>query len=449
VYPNKSYIDRLELRRHAAGIERRRNLSKIMLEQQTFFPYSVEYEDIDKEFIKWVDKELEIIYDGKRIPTYKLFSNQKISEYSQTWSNLDDTGNIIMNFKTITRESNPQYGESQGGSYNIPGNRDYPMFFVPVLEKNGQEFYNVYSMKQPFAVNFIYTVSLICNKYELLNKFNELMHDQFKSLECYIAPNGHHMPMVIENITDESEYSLDDRKYYSQSFQIKLMGYIIRKEDYKVTQVPSRFKVSLLGTEKKRKYKKKKLSDTWLGEATNMVQKNEEVEPAMVAEEQLPKIDQNMGWFEVCDPPIDDADPPIRPRVIVDEDYEIPDCCETEESKYYYKVIKLIAEFPYCDEHSVTFSADAKVNVESIETDNVFDFTIMLNGFKIDFDDEVNIVPGDEILINISRKDEYKDAKLTIVGYDPDTAIDKEYNPESSLDDVVGEEDIYVKKKDS
>jgi hypothetical protein len=166
-----------------------------------------------------------------------------------------------MNFKTITRENNPQYGESQGGSYNVPGNRDYPMFCVPVLQENGEEAYDLYTMKQPLSVNFMYTVSVICNKYEILNKFNEAIQYEFSALECYIAPNDHYMPMVIESINDESEYSLDDRKYYAQTYNIKVLAYIIRKEDFKVTKIPSRFSVRLLGTEKLHKYKKVKKND--------------------------------------------------------------------------------------------------------------------------------------------------------------------------------------------
>ena len=37
------------------------------------------------------------------------------------------------------------------------------------------------------------------------------------------------MPMFLDAINDESEYTIDDRKFYSQSYQIKVMGYIIRK----------------------------------------------------------------------------------------------------------------------------------------------------------------------------------------------------------------------------
>ena len=64
----------------------------------------------------------------------KLFSNQRINEYAQTWSHLDETGNLILNFKTVTRDNDPK-SENQGQWYNCPGDRDYPMFIVPTLQE--------------------------------------------------------------------------------------------------------------------------------------------------------------------------------------------------------------------------------------------------------------------------------------------------------------------------
>ena len=399
----KPFMDRLRLRNHAVGIERRRNMSKIILEKQTLFPKPVEYAEIDKTFFDWVDKKLDIVYNGKKLPTYKLFSNQKLSEYSQTWENLDDTGNIIMNFKTITRENNPQHGESQGGNYNVPGNRDYPMFYVPVLQENGEEAYDLYSMKQPLSVNFMYTVSVICNKYEILNKFNEMMHYEFSALECYISPNDHPMPMVIENITDESEYSIDDRKYYSQSYQIKLMAYIIRKEDFKVTKIPSRFTVKINSSDSKNKYKKSVIDDCWLGKLENSIAVNNE---QTGIKEELPKFEVHSG-IEICEPLLDLPTPHRTPSVKIEE---IPECCFKKENPYVNKVMKLIADFPYCEEHSVMFSADTVIDIDEIETNNVHDFVIKINGEVQSFEDEVTLQIGDEVFINISREDEYGDS---------------------------------------
>lgn len=421
----KPYMDRLRLRNYSYGKERRRNMSRLILEKNTPFPKPVGYEDIDKSFFDWVDKKLDIVYDGKKLPTYKLFSNQKISEYSQTWSNLDDTGNIIMNFKTITRENNPQHGESQGGNYNVPGNRDYPMFCVPVLQENGTEAYDLYTMKQPLSVDFMYTVSIVCNKYEILNKFNESMQYEFSALECYIAPNDHYMPMVIESINDESEYSLDDRKYYAQSYNIKVMAYILRQEDFKVTKIPSRFVVRLLGTEKLHKSKAKKRS--------------------VVEETELPKIN-TYSAFEYCEKPVkvNDVNPP-KPYVKIEE--EIPECCLKEKSPYMHKKIKLIAEFPYCEEYSTKFTMDTTMDVDSLVLHNIYDYVVKINGKIETFEDELTINNGDKVEIEITKKDDFKDASFTIVGTDPETVIDTRIDYESELDVPMEEEDIYVNKK--
>lgn len=441
----KPFLDKLRLRNISRGIERRRNMSKIILEKNTPFPKPVEYEDIDSAFFDWVDKKLEVVYNGKRLPTYKLFSNQKLSEYTQTWKNLDETGNIVMNFKTITRENNPQHGESQGGNYNVPGNRDYPMFYVPVLQENGEEAYDLYSMKQPLSVNFLYTVTIICNKYELLNKFNELMHYEFSALECYISPNDHPMPMVIENITDESEYSIDDRKFYAQAYQIKLMAYVIRKEDFKVTKIPSRFIVRIHTDESKRKYKKVSKDEFWLGPLENSVQVNKEPEEGNVLYNELPKL-ETIKDFDVCEtvPKPNDILHEPKPVVYVEE---IPDCCYKEESPYINKVVKLIIDFPYCDQDSVNFVIDTTIDIDAIETKNVHDFVIKVNGEVQTFEDEVKFFEGDKIEVSISREDEYGDSNLTIVGNDPETVIDTRIDAESELDSQTEEEDIYVKLK--
>ena len=224
----KRNINRLRLRDKAVGTERRLNMTKLILDKGTPFPKPVGYDDIDKEFEKWVNESLNIEFAGKRIPTIKLFSNQRINDYAQPWKHLDENGNVLMNFKAITRETNPQQGSGQGGFFNN-------------------------SMKQPFSVDFKYTVTIVTNQYQLLNKMNELVHYNFQALQCYISPNDHPMPLTLDSVSDESEYSIDDRNYYSQSFTILLKGYIIRKEDFQVTHIPSRQKYRFVGDKHKRK----------------------------------------------------------------------------------------------------------------------------------------------------------------------------------------------------
>jgi hypothetical protein len=59
-------------------------------------------------------------------------------------------------------------------------------------------------------------------------------------------------------------------------------------------------------------------------------------------------------------------------------------------------------------------------------------------------DNEVEIHDGDEVTVKITRSDLYGKSVLTLVGYDPNSPIDANYEPESQLDEVPNEEDIYI-----
>ena len=73
-------------------------------------------------------KKIEILYkDGIKLPTMVLYSNQRFSEYMQTWKFTDENNNVRVNFKTVTRENNPSHGTIVGDSYNIPGDRFYTL----------------------------------------------------------------------------------------------------------------------------------------------------------------------------------------------------------------------------------------------------------------------------------------------------------------------------------
>ena len=390
----KPYFDKIKLKQNTYGDARRRGMTYMMLENAPNFPLSVEYDDIDKEMFKWVENELDMTFDGVRLPTFKLYSNQRIGEYAQSWEHLDSHGNLIMNFKTLTRENNPKQGKSQGEYFNVPGNRDYPMFVVPTLQKNGTEAYDLYTMKQPLSVDFMYTVGIITNKYELLNKMNMLVLDRFKALEAYISPNNHPMPLKLDSVSDESEYALDDRKYYSQTYVINLKAYIIRKEDYKVERLPSRTIVMLEGDIESKRNKRDRKSLVTLIEDNNDFDK----------------------------------------------------CIEEEESKEYFKPIEVKVDIPMC-ERSAEFVFDTNFQIEDIVLDNVCKFDVFVNNELMNFDDEdtdARWVEGDNIRIEICRDDLFKDSSIIFKGYDFLTVYRTDYDVESEMDNEQKEEQIIV-----
>lgn len=235
---SRVYKNKLQLSAESYGIERRRNLAKEVLKDGSPFPATLEYKDIDAEFKRWVEEELAIEYDGEKIPTFLLFSNQRFSEYIQSWFNVDDKMNFRLNFKAITRENNPKGGTLYGNTRNIPGERTYLMKRVEARDKNERKYFIEYRVKQPFCVDLIYTVSLVTNKYDLLNEFNQKVNDKFKSINAYMRPNGHYIGMKLTDISDESDYSIDDRRFYSQSFKITVMAYIITPDSFVVEEKP-------------------------------------------------------------------------------------------------------------------------------------------------------------------------------------------------------------------
>jgi hypothetical protein len=243
---SRAYKNILRYRKTSSGNERRREIASEILKDSTPLPKTLLYTDIDEAFRDWVDKKLSISFDGKEIPTIALFSNQRFSEYMQSWQNVDDKKNLILNFKAISRENNPKTGTIVGQSKNIPGEHSVVLKTVEAYDKNNRKYFIDYRMKQPMSVNLIYTITLLTNKYELLNEFNIMLNNEFKAITAYIQPNGHFIPMKLNDISDESEYSLDNRQFYSQSFNITVMGYIIKEDDYIIEERPD---IKLVGFE--------------------------------------------------------------------------------------------------------------------------------------------------------------------------------------------------------
>lgn len=426
-------MDKLRLRRVSNGGERRRNISLRILEKGTPLPKPIEYADIDNAMFEWVDKKFDLTCNGKKLPTYKLYSTQRLSEYAQSWSNLDESGSLILNFKTITREMNPQKGMSQGGYFNIPGHKDFAVFYVPILQENGTEAFDRYTIKQPFAVSLIYTVSIITNKVELLNEMNQLMNYEFNAINAFLYPNEHPMSMKLDSVSDDSEYSIEDRKYYAQSYKITVNGYIIRKEDFSVERIPSRFVMAMkdsVGNEYRRG-KNRRLSErvTFMEDLPNTSKTKKFTLSAMGGEsdcETFPFGNDKMRPQEMV--PIEDAD---------------TSCCIEEGDKYYNKVVKILIDFDECLTE-IKFAIDKDIVINSVEVENVHDFRILINQEVVSLNDEIKMYAEDEITVKISRKDMFAKSSLTLVGYDPNVAIDSSDLKESSLDEPIGEEIIEI-----
>lgn len=245
-FQTKKYRENVNLNPDVnTGNNRRFEIQSDAMQNNLIFPNTLTYEDADTAFKKFVEDQIKIIVDGKPIPTFTLYSGQRFSEYTQTWKHVDENDNLILNFKTIFRSPNPNGGKLQGGLWNIPGQRRYTIMTREVLDENGTESIEYYSMLQPYCVDLTYRVSFFTPLYQNLNIFNSIINKLFKARQCYVQANGYYLPMIINQIEDETTYTIDDRKYFAQVAEITMMAYIIDKEDFRIDRLPKRLKLNI------------------------------------------------------------------------------------------------------------------------------------------------------------------------------------------------------------
>lgn len=236
----------LNLIRKKTGNRQRLSIQEKELRNAPIVPNPIEYEDIDKEFCDFFDKNFVMSdEDGNKFKIFTFFSNQRFSEFLQTWEHDDNDNNLLMNFFSIARDNSPNWGTLHGGNYNIPGNNRFTVLMRDIVDDNGVDCYEVTSMSQPLNVDIAYRFNIITAKFKYLNDFNIKLNSLFSSKQCYLCVNGHFMPMLLDNVSDGSDYTIDGRKFYIQSADIKVLAYIIPKDDIKVELLPKRKKVDV------------------------------------------------------------------------------------------------------------------------------------------------------------------------------------------------------------
>lgn len=229
----KGFRKNIKIIKEKVGPARRQEILDDIDRYGTFLPRGIMYEDMDKSFIDFVENDVELVVDGEKVPVIFL-TLQRWSEFSKTWQHSDKYKNIKMPFITIVRKPNPQVGKNQGGLFNVPGRRTYTYVKVPTFE-GGRKGVDTYKIPQPTSVDISYEVRLFTNKMRDLNNLNVEIQQKFNAIQYYIKVNGHPMPLLLENIGDESNVDdFENRRFYVQPFEIRLQGYILDESKFEV-----------------------------------------------------------------------------------------------------------------------------------------------------------------------------------------------------------------------
>lgn len=237
----KGWRNNINIKPSKIGPERREEILDGIADKGTFLPKGIAIEDMDQTFVEFLnsDKGLSISIDENKVPVIFL-TIQRWTEFSKTWQFADKYKNIELPFITIVRKPDIQQGQNQAGLWNIPGNRTYTYYKVPTFDGKRKGI-DLYKVPQPTPVDITYEVRLFTNRMKDLNKFNQVIQRAFQSRQCYVSVNGHPMPLHLETIGDESNIDdFENRRFYVQLFEIKLLGYILDENDFEVTPTINR-----------------------------------------------------------------------------------------------------------------------------------------------------------------------------------------------------------------
>jgi len=221
-------------------LARREELVDKINQDGTFLPKSLLHADLDRGFLDFVKDELKISVEGKVVPVIDLLiTTQNWAQFTETWDiqNLDK--NVELPFITIVRIPEVKYGTNPSTIYTIPNRRQYFYAQVPTWDGN-RNGVDIYKIPQPVPVDITYQVKIVCNRMRELNKFNKTVIEKFSSIQAYQVIKGHYIPIKMNNISDESVMDVEKRKFYVQSYEFVMLGFLIDEDEFEVSPAINR-----------------------------------------------------------------------------------------------------------------------------------------------------------------------------------------------------------------
>jgi len=213
---------------------RREQLLEYINKDGTYLPKSVLHADLDRGMLDFVKGDLEVVTAGKVVPMVDIIiTTQNWSQYVETALFVDLDYNPSPPFITVVRSPEVKFGTNPALQYTIPNRKQFYYASVPTWNGNEQGM-DIYTIPQPVPVDINYSVKIICNRMRELNELNKIVMQKFSSRQAYTFIKGQYVPIILNNISDESQMSLESRKYYVQSYDFTMLGYLIDEDEFEV-----------------------------------------------------------------------------------------------------------------------------------------------------------------------------------------------------------------------
>lgn len=213
---------------------RREQLLEYINKDGTYLPKSVLHADLDRGMLDFVKEDLKVVVSGKIVQMLDIIiTTQNWSQYVETWKFVDLDYNPSPPFITVVRSPEVKFGTNPSLQYTIPNRKQFYYASVPTWNGNEQGM-DIYTIPQPVPVDINYSVKIICNRMRELNELNKVIMQKFSSRQAYTFIKGQYVPIILNNIADESQMQIDGRKYYIQNYDFTMLGYLIDEDEFEV-----------------------------------------------------------------------------------------------------------------------------------------------------------------------------------------------------------------------
>ena len=214
--------------------ERRHQLLEYINKDGTYLPKSVLHADLDRGMLDFVKEDLKVVSEGAIVPMIDIMiTTQNWSQFAETGTFQDNDLNVKLPFITVVRMPEVKYGTNPSLQYTIPNRKQFYYASVPTWDGNRQGM-DIYTIPQPVPVDINYSVKIICNRMRELNQLNKVVLQKFSSRQAYTFIKGQYVPIVLDNVSDESQMTMDARKYYVQNYDFTMLGYLIDEDEFEV-----------------------------------------------------------------------------------------------------------------------------------------------------------------------------------------------------------------------
>jgi len=215
-------------------LSRREQLLEYINKDGTYLPKSVLHADLDRGMLDFVKEDLKVVTAGKIVPMVDIIiTTQNWSQYVETWKFVDLDYNPNPPFITVVRSPEVKFGTNPSLQYTIPNRKQFYYASVPTWNGNEQGM-DIYTIPQPVPVDINYSVKIICNRMRELNELNKVVMQKFSSRQAYTFIKGQYVPIIMNNISDESQMQIENRKYYVQNYDFTMLGYLIDEAEFEV-----------------------------------------------------------------------------------------------------------------------------------------------------------------------------------------------------------------------